>query len=32
MFVLAVIGFMWWVLVNGPRVYEKRGWRLEPAA
>lgn len=31
MFVLAVIGFMWWVLVNGQRVYEKRGWQLEPA-
>lgn len=28
--ILAVIGFAWWVLVNGQRVYEKRGWQPVP--
>ena len=32
MLILAVIGIVWWALVNGPRVYEMRGRRLEPAA
>jgi hypothetical protein len=31
MLILAVLGLLWWVLVNGHRVYEKRGWQLEPA-
>jgi hypothetical protein len=30
MLILAVIGFVWWVLVNGQRVYEKRGWQPLP--
>lgn len=30
MFILAVNGFVWWALVNGPRVYKKRGWQLVP--
>lgn len=30
MFILVVIGFVWWALVNGPRVYKKRGWQLVP--
>ena len=30
MLTLAVIGFVWWVLVNGQRVYEKRGWQPLP--
>jgi len=31
MLILTVIGFVWWVLVNGQRVYEKRGWQPVPA-
>ena len=30
MWILAVIGFVWWVFVNGHRVYEKRGWQPVP--
>lgn len=31
MLTLAMIGFVWWILVNGQRVYEKRGWQPLPA-